>query len=52
MNLIKSYKHKLYSIELNKIALSAKDDNRYIFKDGVSTLPWGHYIPDDIIIII
>lgn len=49
MNLIRSYKHDVYSVELNKISLSAHDDKRYILKnDGIITLPWGHYkIPKD-----
>ncbi|KAJ8891419.1 hypothetical protein PR048_003947 [Dryococelus australis] len=43
MNLIKSKKHELFSIELRKKALSPEDDKRYILKDGINTLPWGHY---------
>ncbi|XP_054272892.1 uncharacterized protein LOC128993158 [Macrosteles quadrilineatus] len=42
-NVIRSYKHELYSVEINKISLSAHDDKRYISSDGISTLPWGHY---------
>lgn len=53
MNLIRSYKHDLYSVELNKIALSARDDKRYIMQDNVQTLPWGHYkIPKEEIVDI
>lgn len=48
MNMIRSYRHELYSIELHKIALSGKDDKRYILDGGVQTLPWGHYsIPEE-----
>jgi hypothetical protein len=43
MNLIRSEKHELYTVELNKIALSPHDDKRYILEDGINTLPWGHY---------
>ncbi|KAG8296157.1 hypothetical protein J6590_063892 [Homalodisca vitripennis] len=39
MNMIRSYKHDLYSVELNKIILSAHDDKRYILEDGIGTLP-------------
>lgn len=48
MNTIRSYNHNLYSVELNKISLSPHDNKRYILKDGISTLPWGHYaVPQD-----
>ncbi|XP_046666612.1 uncharacterized protein LOC124358355 [Homalodisca vitripennis] len=43
MNMIRSFKHDLYSVELNKIVLSPHDDKRYIQDDGIGTLPWGHY---------
>lgn len=40
---IRSYKHKLYSIEVDKLALSAYDDKRYLLDDGIDTLAYGHY---------
>lgn len=40
-NLIRSNKHEIYTIEMNKKALSAYDDKRYI--DGIHTLAWGQY---------
>ena len=42
-NIIRSYEHVLYTEEVNKIALSAVDDKRYILGDGIHTLAWGHY---------
>ena len=42
-NIIRSYEHEVYTEEVNKIALSAMDDKRYILKDGMHTLAWGHY---------
>ena len=42
-NIIRSYNHEVYTEEVNKIALSATDDKRYILKDGMHTLAWGHY---------
>ena len=30
MNCIKSYKHEIYSIKMNKLALSQKDEKRYV----------------------
>ena len=42
-NIIRSYEHEVYTEEVNKIALSAADDKRYILGDGIHTLAWGHY---------
>ena len=42
-NILRSYEHEVYTEEVNKIALSAQDDKRYILSDGVHTLAWGHY---------
>jgi len=43
MNIIRSYKHGLYTEEVNKVALSAEDDKRVIKEDGIHTLALGHY---------
>jgi hypothetical protein len=43
MNLIRSYKHEIYTIEVNKKVLSPNDDKRYVLEDNIETLPWGHY---------
>ena len=42
-NILRSYKHEVYTEEVNKVALSALDDKRYILKDGIHTLALGHY---------
>ena len=42
-NIIRSYEHEVYTEEVNKVALSAEDDKRYILDDGIHTLAWGHY---------
>ena len=42
-NILRSYEHEVYTEEVNKVALSAEDDKRYILKDGIHTLAWGHY---------
>jgi hypothetical protein len=43
MNQIRSHGHDIYSIKLNKIALSPYDDKCFILEDGVNTLAHGHY---------
>lgn len=41
---IRSMKHNVYTISMQKIALNPFDDKRYIIKpDGIDTLAWGHY---------
>ena len=39
---IKSKNHKLRTYESNKKSLSFFDDKRYIFKNGINTLAYGH----------
>ncbi|GFY24313.1 uncharacterized protein TNCV_1013621 [Trichonephila clavipes] len=41
MNLIRSKFHSLHSIKQNKLALSYKDDKRFINGDGITTLAHG-----------
>ena len=43
MNIIRSHLHQIYTQEINKVALSAKDTKRHILPDGISTLAHGHY---------
>ena len=43
MNIIRSHLHQIYTEQINKIALSAKDDKRHILPDGISTLAHGHF---------
>ena len=43
MNVIRSYKHEIYTEEVNKVALCPSDDKRHILKDGIHTLALGHY---------
>ena len=44
MNLIRSYKHQLFSVTSNKLALSSFDDKRYVLEDKFSTRAHGHYL--------
>ena len=37
-NILRSYEHEVYTEEVNKVALSALDDKRYILGDGIHTL--------------
>ena len=43
MNVIRSQKHNLYTMTMNKISLSAYDDKRYILKNGIDSYAHGHY---------
>ena len=43
MNAIRSDHHKLYSLTTKKVELSAFDDKRYIYADGISTRAHGHF---------
>ena len=44
MNVIRSYRHEVYTEEDNKVALCPSDDKRHILEDGVHTLALGHYM--------
>ena len=44
MKLIRSMKHQLYTLEMNKVSLSAYDDKRWIMKDGITSYAYGHYM--------
>ncbi|GFU60172.1 uncharacterized protein NPIL_86471 [Nephila pilipes] len=43
MNLIRSKFHSIQSIKQNKLALSYKDDKRFVNGDGITTLAHGHW---------
>jgi len=43
MNQIRSYKHQLYNISMNKQSLSPFDDKRYLLDDGISSFAYGHW---------
>ena len=38
-----SKNHELYTIETDKISISAFDPKRYVLEDYIKTLPYGHY---------
>ena len=42
INVIRSHCHKIYTEEINKIAISSVDDKRVIMADGIHTLAYGH----------
>ena len=44
MNLIRSYRHQVFSITSRKLALSSYDDKRYVLEDKCSTRAHGHYL--------
>ena len=41
MNVIKSYKHKMYTSSIDKRSLSCFNDKKYILEDGINTLAFG-----------
>ena len=43
MNMLRSYNHQIYGINVNKTSLSPLDTKRWIFDDGINTLAFGHY---------
>ena len=43
MKIIRSEKHQIYTMSLNKASLSAYDDKRYIKNDGIFSYAYGHY---------
>ncbi|GFS52373.1 uncharacterized protein NPIL_503241 [Nephila pilipes] len=43
MNLIRSKFHLIHSIKQNKLALSYKDDKKFVNGDGITTLAHGHW---------
>jgi len=44
VNSMRSFKHRLYNIKSTRAALHAFDSKRYILGDGISTLPYGHFM--------
>jgi len=50
MNLIKSSKHQLNTVKINKISLSCYDNKRYLLDDSITSYSYGYYkIPKEII---
>ena len=43
MKVIRSNKHQMYTMEMNKVSLSAYDDKRWITDDGISSYAYGHH---------
>jgi hypothetical protein len=43
MNIIRSHRHEISSETVNKVALSAADDKRFIQEDGIDTLAHGNW---------
>lgn len=42
MNMLRSEKHQIYGLRVNKVSLSPFDSKRWIADDGVNTLAYGH----------
>ena len=43
MNFIKSKRHKLNTIKVNKICISCFDNEKYLLNDGITSYAYGHY---------
>ena len=43
MNVIRSYKHEIYTETVNKTALSGNDDKRIVCSGRIHTMAYGHY---------
>ena len=43
MNVIRSYKHEIFTEEINKVALNGDDDKGMVMEDRIHTLAYGHY---------
>jgi hypothetical protein len=43
MNMLRSEKHQIYGLHVNKVSLSPLDTKRWIADDGIITLAYGHY---------
>ena len=42
MNVIRSFKHNLHILTINRLGLCAFDDKRYVLDSGIDTLAFGH----------
>jgi len=43
MHQIRSYGHQLYNISTNKLSLSPYDDKRFLLKEGITGVAYGHW---------
>jgi hypothetical protein len=43
MNMIRSFDHNIYTVNVTKVSLSAYDDKRYILDDGVTSYAYGNF---------
>ena len=43
MNMLRSDKHQIYGIKVNKTSLSPLDTKRFIKEDGVKIFAFGHF---------
>jgi hypothetical protein len=54
MTTFRSYKHEMYTIDVNKVGLCPYDDKRCLMKDGINTVALGHfqYSPKNVFTVI
>ena len=49
MKMIRSFDHSIYTVNVTEVSLSANDDKRYIWDDGVTSYAYGHFRIEDTI---
>ena len=40
---LRSFKHSIKTLQQTKIAMTHFDDKRFLFQDGIESIPYGHY---------
>ena len=41
---LRSHRHEIKTLAINKVATGPYDDKRYLLNDGIESLPYGHYL--------
>ena len=41
---LRSHRHEIRTLAINKVATGPYDDKRYLLDDGINSLPYGHYL--------
>ena len=41
---LRSHRHEIQTLAINKVATGPYDDKRFLLNDGIESLPYGHYM--------